>query len=191
MTKYLTSILSISILILSSASGARAAEVRPHIDDLRLRQGETNVLLSAQLVTELDEEMREALRGGVPLTFSYRIRLTTKGSILGEKIVRRREIIHNLEFDPVKQLYMFSGEGYGIEPVVKTTKDEEEAVGWLTSILDWRLYPLNRLKDNVRYRVRVMATLRSVELPSIFGYLFFFTTIFNQETPWVQLDFTF
>lgn len=191
MTKYLTSILSISILILSSASGARAAEVKPHISDLRLSQGETDVLLSAQLVTELDEEMREALRGGVPLTFSYRIRLTTKGSILGEKIVRRREIIHNLEFDPVKQLFMFSGEGYGRDPVVKTTKDEEEAVGWLTSILDWRLYPLNRLRDNVRYRVRVMATLRSVELPSIFGYLFFFTTIFNQETPWVQLDFTF
>ena len=191
MKKLLIHILSISFLILSFASDVSAAEVKPYISDLRLHQGESNVRLSARLVTEFGEEMREALRGGVPLTFSYRIRLTRKGSILGEKVVRRREIIHNLEFDPVKQLYMFKGEGYGGEPVVRTTKDEEEALGWLTGILDWRLYPLQRLERNVRYRVRVMATLRSVELPSVLGYLFFFTTIFNQETPWVQLDFTF
>jgi hypothetical protein len=191
MKKHLIQILSISILILSSASGVWASEVKPHISDLRLHQGESNVLLSAQLVTELGEEMREALRGGVPLTFSYRIHLTRRGSILGEKVVRKREIIHNIEFDPVKQLYLFTGEGYGGEHVIKTTKDEEEALGWLTGILNWRLYPLQKLKKNVRYRVRVMATLRSVELPSVLGYLFFFTTIFNQETPWVQLDFTF
>jgi len=176
---------------LSSVAGTWASEVKPHISDLRLSQGESSVLLSAQLVTELGEDIREALRGGVPLTFSYRIRLTSKGSILGEKIVRRREIIHTLEFDPVKQLYRFQGEGYGRETVVRTTKDEEEALGWLTRIVDWPLYPLGRLENKVRYRVRVMATLRSVELPSVLGYLFFFTTIFNQETPWVQLDFTF
>jgi len=191
MKNNLFKILSISILILSFTSDLGAAKVKPHISDLRLRQGESSVLLSARLETELGEEMREALRGGVPLTFSFRIRLTRKGSILGEKIVRRREIIHILEFDPVKQLYMFKGEGYGREPVFKTTKDEEEALDLLTDILDWRLYSLKKLKKNVRYRVRVMATLRSVELPSVLGYLFFFTTIFNQETSWVQMDFTF
>ena len=184
-------ILSISILLLSLASGTGAAEVKPYINDLRLRQGESNVLLSAQLVTELGEEMLDALHGGVPLTFSYRIRLTRKGSIFGEKMVRSREIIHTLEFDPVKQLYTFEGEGYKRQPVVRTTKDEEEALKWLTGLKDWPLYPLRRLEENLRYRVRVMATLRSVELPSVLGYLFFFTTIFNQETPWVQLDFTF
>ena len=191
MKKHFIQILSISILILSFASNVNAAEVKPHISDLQLHQGEKNILLSAQLVTELGVEMREALRGGVPLTFSYRIRLTSKGSILGEKIVRKREIIHTLEFDPVKQLYLFKGDGYGREPLVKTTKDQDEALGWLTGIKDWRLYPLNKLEKNLRYRVRVMATLRSVELPSLLGYLFFFTTIFNQETSWVQLDFTF
>ena len=191
MKKYFTLILLISIWLLSSASGVCAANVKPHITNLNLRQGESNVMLSAHLVTELGEEMRKALLGGVPLTFSYRIHLTSKGSILGEKIVRRREVFHNLEFDPVKQLYRFTGEGYGREPVVKTTRDEEEALGWLTGILDWPLYPLHKLKKNVRYRVRVMATLRSVELPSVLGYLFFFTNIFNQETSWVQLDFTF
>jgi hypothetical protein len=191
MKRYLTAIFLFVISIFLSASGLWASEVKPHISDLRLHQGKSDVLLSADLVTELSDEMREALTGGVPLSFSYRIRLTAKGSILGEKIIRRREVIHSLEFDPVKQLYKFTGEGYGRENIVRTTKDEDEALAWLTSIMDWHLYPLQRLEKNVRYRVRVMATLRSVELPSVLGYLFFFTTIFNQETPWVQLDFTF
>ena len=191
MKKYLIPTLWISLLILSFSSDVIAAGVKPHISDLRLRQGELNVLLSARLVTELADEMREALRGGVPLTFSFTILLTTKGSVLGAKIVRKREIVHTLEFDPVKQLYLFTGEGYGREPLLRTTKDQEEALGWLTSILDWRLYPLEKLEKDLRYRVRVMATLRSAELPSVLGYLFFFTTIFNQETSWAQLDFTF
>ena len=191
MKKYFIQILSISILILSIHSDAAAAEGKPHISGLRLNQGESNVLLSARLVTELGEEVREALRGGVPLTFSYQIRLTSKGFIFGEKIVRKREIIHTLEFDPVKQLYLFKGDGYGRELLERTTKDQGEALEWLTGIQDWRLYPLKKLEKNLRYRVRVMATLRSVELPSVLGYLFFFTTIFNQETSWVQLDFTF
>jgi hypothetical protein len=191
MKRYFAAVFFIVTLVFLSASGLWASEVKPHISDLRLDQGETDVLLSADLVTDLGVEMREALTGGVPLTFSYRIRLTRKGSLLGEKVIRRREVIHSLEFDPVKQMYKFTGVGYGREDVVKTTKDEDEALGWLTSIIDWKLYPLTKFEKNVRYRVRVMATLRSVELPSVLGYLFFFTTIFNQETQWVQLDFTF
>lgn len=183
--------ITLFVIVLLHPMNLVAAETEPYIAGLRLHQGESNVLLYAQLVTELGEEMREALRGGVPVTFSYRIHLTRSGTLLGEKIVRRREIIHHLEFDPVKQQYLFSGEGYGTELVQKTTRDEDEALAWLTNIRDWPLYPLERLEQNVRYRVRVMATLRSVELPSVLGYLFFFTTIFNQETPWVQLDFTF
>jgi hypothetical protein len=91
----------------------------------------------------------------------------------------------------VRQLYLFRGEGYGSAVIEKTTKEEEEALGWLTTIQDWHLYPLNKLDRKRKYRVRVMATLRSVELPSVLGYLFFFTTIFNRETPWVQIDFTY
>ncbi len=191
MNKSLFKILSVGILILFTPLWAEAAEIKPHIDDLRLSQGETSVLLSAHLMTGFKEEMHKALQGGIPLTFSYRIHLTRKGSILGEKIVRRREIIHNLEFDPVKQVYMFKAEGYRRGNVTRTTRDETEALKWLTNIQDWPLYPLQRLEINVRYRVRVMATLKSVELPSVLGYLFFFTNIFNQETPWVQVDFTF
>lgn len=184
-------ILTISVFLLAFAGWALAAGDKPYIDDLTLKQGQTSVLLSAKLVTRFDDEMRKAMRGGVPLSFSFSIRLTRKGSIIGEKIVRRRQVVHTLEFDPVKQQYVFKGEGYGREPLVKTTKDEDEAIRWLTGIVDWSLYPLDKLEENVRYRVRVMATLRSVELPSVLGYLFFFTTIFNEETPWVQLDFTF
>jgi hypothetical protein len=182
-------VVSMLTLLLTFTGVSQGSDLSPRITDLRLAQGSQNVILSAQLVAEFDDEMRQAIRGGVPLTFTYKVRMTRRGSLFGERIVRNREIIHGLEYDPVKQLYLFTGEGYGKEAVERTTKEEEEALSWLTTIQDWRLYPLNKLDRKTKYRVRVMATLRSVELPSVLGYLFFFTTIFNRETPWVQVDF--
>jgi len=184
-------LISVVFLLFLSSGVSEGSDRGPHIADLKLVQGDDHVLLSAKLVAEFDDDMRQAIKGGVPLNFSYEIRMTSRGSLFGERAVRNREIVHGLEYDPVRQLYLFTGEGYGRGVRERTTKDEEEALEWLTTIKNWPLYPLEKLDRDTRYRVRVMATLRSVELPSVLGYLFFFTTIFNRETPWVQIDFTY
>ncbi len=191
MKRLLAAIFVLITLSPSVTESVWAASDSPRITGLQLRQGEADVLLSARLDIEFTDEMLQALRGGVPLTFRYRIRLTQRRTLIGERIIRNRELVHKLEYDPVKQLFLCTGEGYGPDPVEMIMKTEDEAIGWLTGINQWSLYPLHRLKKDTKYRVRVMATLRSVELPSVLGYLFFFTTIFNRETPWVQLDFTY
>lgn len=175
------------ILPLSAVS---AGGPEPSITSIRITQGEEHVLLSTTLDPHLDDEMKEAVRAGVPLKFRFKVKLTRKGSLLGEKVVRNEDLTHTLHYNPIKKLYVFKGEGYG-ENREKTTRDELEAFTWMTEITEWPMYPLEDLRNSVRYRVRVMATLRSVELPSVFGYLFFFTTIFNSETNWRQLDFTY
>ena len=182
-------IASLAVVTVSTATTV-AAEKTPVIENVHLMEGKSDVLLSATLSAELDEFMREALKGGVPLTFSFKIRLTRKGTILGEKKVRSGKLTHTLQYNPVKQIYQFTGEGYR-EPLEKTTREEAEALAWMKGIYRWPLYPLKELRKDTRYRVRVMATLRSAELPSVFGYLFFFTSIFNRETPWNQIDFTY
>lgn len=176
------------LMSLTAAAAAAADDGDAVITDLRLHQGEKFVLLSAVLETQMQAQVVEALKGGVPLTFRFRVRLTRKGSILGEKVLRNRELVHTLQYNPVKQFYHFQGEGYD-QPVEKDVKDEAEALRLLMSIDNWPLYALTDLRRDTRYRVRVMATLRSVELPSVFGYIFFFTSIFNRETAWSQLDF--
>jgi len=187
-------ILSRIVLLLTAVllpiAAASADTPDPIISDIRVTQGVDHVLLSTTLDPHLDEEMKEAVRAGVPLKFRFKVKLTRKGSLLGEKVVLKEDLIHTLQYNPIKKLYLFKGEGYG-DDVEKTTRDAEEAFRWMTGIMEWPLYPLKDLRSSVRYRVRVMATLRSVELPSVLGYLFFFTTIFNSETNWKQLDFTY
>lgn len=181
----------LSLLTLGILAPPLPAEgVDPFIRSIQLREGNGSIFLSAELDAQLGEELKEAVRGGVPLTFRFRIRLTREGSILGEKMLRSEELIHTLQYNPVKQFYVFTGEGYG-SAFERTTKDEEEAFYWMTNLTDWPLVSLDELKQRIRYRVRVMATLRSVELPSVLGYLFFFTTIFNKETGWKELDFSY
>ncbi len=179
----------IALAVFSSSAVAESKKT-PVIENIALVQGKDDVLLTTSLSAELDEFMKEALKGGVPLTFRFKIRLTRKGSILGEKLVRTEKLVHVLQYNPVKQLYRFTGDGYS-EPQERSTKDETEALNWMKGVQKWPLYPLEKLREGTRYRVRVMATLDSVELPSVFGYLFFFTSIFNSETPWAQVDFTY
>jgi len=184
-------VIAVLLLVINRPVVALSAErPDPLISDIRVSQGEDHVLLSTTLNPHLDEELKEAVRAGVPLKFRFKVKLTRKGSVLGEKVVRNEDLVHTLQYNPIKQLYLFKGEGYGAD-IEKTTRDEEEAFVWMTGIADWPMYPLEDLRRSVRYRVRVMATLRSVELPSVLGYLFFFTTIFNSETNWKQLDFTY
>jgi hypothetical protein len=183
--------ITVFLLTLSLPVVATSADKpEPIISDIRVSQGEDHVLLSASLDPHLEEEMMEAVRAGVPLKFRFKVKLTRKGTLLGEKVIRNEDLIHTLQYNPIKKLYQFRGEGYG-EDIEKTTREEKEAFMWMTRITDWPMYPLKDLKSSVRYRVRVMATLKSVELPSVLGYLFFFTTIFNSETNWKQLDFTY
>ena len=105
MKRLLASILVLATATLAVTGPVWAAE-GPHITGIQLHQGESYVLLSARLVTEFTEKMLQALRGGVPLTFRYHIRLSRRGTLLGESVVRDRELIHNLEYDPVKQLFI-------------------------------------------------------------------------------------
>ena len=189
-TKILPWIITLLLTLSLPISALSADRPDPLISEIRILQGEEHVLLSTTLDPHLDEEMKEAVRAGVPLKFRFKIKLTRRGSLLGEKVVRNEDLIHTLQYNPNKKLNLFKGEGY-TQDIEKTTREEGEAFMWMTRIEEWPLYPLKDLMSSVRYRLRFMATLRSVALPSVLGYLFFFTTIFNSETNWKQLDFTY
>jgi len=188
-TIYLLIFLVLNPLI-GPGSALAASGGNPVISEVTLRAGQQDVLLSATLDAPIDEKVREAVMGGVPLIFRYKIRLTKIGAPLGERILRTEDLIHTLQYNPVKKHFTFKAEGYG-DDMQRTTKDAEEAFSWMARVVDWHLYPLKKLRSHVRYRVRVMATLKSVELPSVLGYLFFFTTIFNSDTPWKQVEFSY
>ena len=164
--------------------------IDPYIENVRLREGATAVLLSASLKAAISDEVREAIRGGVPIDFRFRIKLTKRRTLLGEKVLRSKELIHGLQYNPAKKQFHFTGSGYGDDREV-TTREEEEALGLMTGVVDLPIYPLKKLEEGGHYRVRVMATLKSAELPSVLGYIFFFTTIFNSETKWKEVDFTY
>ena len=167
-----------------------AAEKGPVISRVGLTAGQDDLLLSATLDAPINDKVRAAVMGGVPLTFRFKVRLTKKGALLGERILRTKDVVHTLQYNPVKKLFSFRAEGYG-DDLEKTTGDTDEAFRWMVMVSDWHLYPLEKLRSHVRYRVRVMATLKSVELPSVLGYLFFFTTIFNSDTPWKLVEFSY
>jgi hypothetical protein len=170
--------------------GDKAGEEKaPAITRLHLEEEGGLLLLTAELAYRLDGQNREALEGGVPFSFRFHLRLSRDGGILGEKLVRDDSVTHTLLYDPLRKLYRFTGEGYP-DKREQETADRGEALRLMGTVDRWPLTPVASLRGGARYRVRAMATLRSSELPSVWGYLLFFTTIFNQDTAWKETDFT-
>ncbi len=85
---FLTGILCCLVFFLYAGPAIAEDNPPPTIDDLRLSQGTDAVLLSAQLTAAFDESTLQVIRGGVPLTFRYRVRLTRRGTFLGEVVLR-------------------------------------------------------------------------------------------------------
>ncbi len=162
----------------------------PYISGLDISEDGRSVLVTLALTAELGELNRQALDGGIPFSYRYRLRLSRRGGgLLGEKQLADREIVHTLRYDPLRKVFRFTAEGYP-EKVERETAERAEALSWMDRVDRIPLYPLDSLSPGKRYRVRAMATLRSAELPSLLGYLFFFTTLLNQDTAWKETDFT-
>jgi hypothetical protein len=170
------------------ASPSAALAVEPAIRRLDIAEDGRSVLVSLALAADLGDLNREALDGGIPFSYRYRMRLLRSGGLLGEKLVADKEIVHTLQFDPARKAYRFTAEGYPGK-VERETAQREEALAWMDTVEGVPLHPLAGLVPGKRYRVRAMATLRSAELPTMLGYLFFFTSLLDQETSWREKDF--
>jgi len=168
------------------SGGARAV-----ISRLELAEDGSFLMVSAKVDAPIEGLNREALEGGIPFSFAFRFRLSRKGGLLGERVIRNRVVTHTLEYDPLRRIYLFRSDGNGeasMKGSERETADRAEALSWMAAVEGYPLVPVGGLEPG-SYRVRAMATLRSAELPSVFGVLFFFTTLFNQDTPWRETDF--
>ncbi len=143
-----------------------------------------SLFLEASLEAPLDDTSRDALEGGVPISFRWIVQLEKPGGVFRGRRVRSAELLHTLRFDPVRRLYLFTASGYPA-PVARDTPDGEEAMGWMRRVA-FPLYPAASLRAGIRYRVRVKAILRSAEPPTGLGALLFLNALFDKETAWIE-----
>lgn len=148
-----------------------------------------DLLLFLNLKGAFREEMKKAILSGVPSTFSFYAKLNRVRSFWFDKDIADLEITHTIIYDNLKKEFTVTRSWKENNPEV--TKSFNDAKKWMTEIDSLKIIPLNRLEKGEQYQLRVKAEVSKKTLPLYLHYVLFFMSLWDFETDWYTIDFTF
>ncbi len=148
-----------------------------------------DLLLFLNLKGAFREEMKKAILSGVPSTFSFFAKLNRVRSFWFDKDIANLEVTHTIIYDNLKKEFTVTRSWKENNPEV--TESFNEAKKWMTEIDSLKIIPLNRLEKGEQYQLRVKAEVSKKTLPLYLHYILFFMSLWDFETDWYTIDFTF
>ncbi len=159
----------------SPASSTPAAAAAAGGDEITVRSltREGRILVSFTLTTGFADELRDAIRSGLPATISYDVFLRRGTPLWFDRTIARATVTSSVRFDNLTRQHHLSRtiDGRGEEP--RMTEDEEAVRAWLTEFRLLPLFSTAGLEANADYYVKVGARTR----PRVNRFLFW---------PWEQ-----
>jgi hypothetical protein len=174
-----------SFLLLFSPVQSFGIEAK--ISDFLITSTSQDVLIYFRVKNCFTAKMEEAIRAGIPTTFTFIIELLQERDNNFDKLESSFEIKHTIKYDNIKRLFYVTYSEKGKTPeqftYLSTAKRAMSEVNGLT------VFPLKRLIRDNRYYIRVKAKLDKVRLPLHLEYVFFFLSLWDFETDWYRQDF--
>ncbi len=173
------------LLIASQAGYAQDAT----LTNITVSNTQDDLLLFLNLEGAFREEMKQAILSGAPSTFSFFAKLNRVRSLWFDKDIADLEVTHTIIYDNLKKEFTVTRSWKDNNPEV--TKSFDEAKKWMTEIDSLKIIPLNRLEKGEQYQLRVKAEVSKKTLPLYLHYILFFVSLWDFETDWYTIDFTF
>lgn len=133
-------------------------------------------------------DIEEAVRSGIPTSFNFIIEMNRVRPVLFNETAGRWVFRHTVKYDSLKDEYEVSLDEVGGGAV--RTKDFKEMQRLMTTGSSIPLIPGSLLRKGDEYELRIMAQLRTAELPFILDYVLFFVKMWDFKTDWYTYRFT-
>jgi len=174
--------LFIFLLAVLPAHGQKTA-----IKDLVITNSKQDLLVFFTLQDAFSKEMEEAVRNGIPVTFTFTLEVKEVREGWMDSELASVSFDHILSYDSLKdEYYVQKGESNGRKVVFDHLN---EAIKVMCEINGYRLLPVNQLHSDKDYMLRVRASLVKKELPFKLHYLIPFYSLWGFTTDWVTLPF--
>jgi len=145
----------------------------------------TDLLLYLKVANALTPELLNGVQNGLPLTFSYQIKLNMERSGWFNKEIYAGSVDHTLIYDNLKKEYtVIEAEN----PDKFITNKLSEAQKKMVELNGLRVVPLADLEADRRYILKARVVLDKKTLPFHFNYLIPFN-FWNLETDWYSVEF--
>ena len=174
-------------LLWSSPSPLRAAEAT--LSDIIVTNTQEDLLVFFDIQGCFTREMEEAILNGIPTTFTIIIRLYKTRTLWFDSSISSLRLEHTIKYDSLKNEFRVTrSEDNNKELVFKKFEAAKKVMAEISNI---EVVPLKELQRNSKYQLRVKAELEKVRLPLYLHYVLFFVTLWDFETDWYTVDFTY
>lgn len=156
--------------------------------DIIVTTSKTDLLVYFTIDGCFTKNMQEAIFNGVPVTFTFVIKLNKKKTLLPDKRINSFKIYHTIKYDQLKDVFEIKRTERPKE--ILTLKDFVQAKHTMAEV-EAKVAPLFRLKKGGKYQLSLKAELNKVTLPLYLHYILFFVSLWNFETSWYNIVFTY
>ncbi|QTA91666.1 DUF4390 domain-containing protein [Desulfonema magnum] len=134
-------------------------------------------------------KMRKAVLSGVPTTFLFFITLHKVRSVWTDKEIVNMEITHTIKYNSLKKEFIIKRSWENNNPII--AKSFKEAQKLMSEINNFKIIPLHKLEKGQHYQFKARAELSKLTLPLYLHYILFFVSLWDFETDWYTINFTY
>jgi predicted DNA-binding protein YlxM (UPF0122 family) len=182
-----TALVMIFLMASLLATPALADEAR--LTDIVATSTGEHLLLYFRVTGCFTDEMISAIENGINTTFTFFIGLCEVRDLQLDEEIAELKVTHSIVYDNLKKVYKVRLSERNNEMIL--VEDFREAKNLMSRIVDVKLTDLNKLQKGTRYEIRMMAELDKIRLPLYLDYVLFFLSLWDFETDWYKVSFTY
>ncbi|HPM75611.1 MAG TPA: DUF4390 domain-containing protein [bacterium] len=173
-------------LILCLALGsATIAEAKARIEGTSCSRNGQVFSVHFHVVEAFTPDMERAILSGIPHTFIYHFEIMRIVPAWPNIRIHHWQVRRTLRYDTLKKTYTVDF-GDGNRP--KQADSLDEAKRMMTEFVGYPVAVGTSLDRSFNYYVRIKAQLDPVKWPLMLDKIFFFVTMWDFETDWVQIE---
>jgi hypothetical protein len=186
-----SALIVLSLFLIASVAAAsvfhRGAEAT--LSDIIVTNTREDLLAFFEIKGCFTREMDEAILNGIPTTFTILVKLSRARLFWVDESLSAEEIEHSIKHDSFRNEFQVGRTEDGGKVLV--FKDFPAAKKAMAEVRGIKVVPLQKLVKGSKYQLRVKAELQKVRLPLNLHYVLFFLSLWDFETDWYTVDFTY
>ncbi len=156
------------------------------IKDVVVMTSESELLLYFQVANAFTDEMRNGVKNGIPVSFTFYMELLETREGGPDKDIVRQSFDHTLTYDNLKEEFLVE---FGETDRIVTAASQIEADRIMAEVHDYKLETITDLHNGGTYKLRIKARLAKKKLPFNFQYVIPFWNLWEFETEWLEIKF--
>lgn len=172
---------SLAALAAPRAKAAGEAVLR----DLVVTNSSRDLLLYLRVENAFKTELLTGVQNGLPLTFSFQIKLNMERGTWFNKEIYSGTVKHTLLYDNLKKQYTVITAEKSAAFITTKLSEAERVMAQLNGV---KIVPLSALEPDRHYILKARVVVEKKSLPFNFSYLIPFS-FWNLETDWYSVEF--